>query len=62
MKHRPFSELTKHWSPDRAAKVEARVDAALAELDREEHERTADERSSRAVAGKAQRRSPELAQ
>ena len=61
MKHRPFSELTKHWPPERAAKVEVRVDAALAELDRQEHERTADERPSQAVTGKARRRSPELA-
>ena len=34
MKHRPFSELTKHWPPERTAKIEARVDTALAELDR----------------------------
>ena len=61
MKHRPFSELTKHWPPDRMAKIEARVDTALADLDRQERERTADERPSQAVAGKAQRRSPELA-
>ncbi len=35
MKHRPFSELTKHWPPERKARVEARVAAALAELDRQ---------------------------
>ena len=33
MKHRPFSELTKDWSPERLAKNEARVAKALAALD-----------------------------
>ena len=61
MKHRPFSELTKHWPPARAAKIVARVGTALAELDRQERERTADERPSQVVTGKAQGRSPELA-
>ena len=60
MKHRPFSELTKHWSPERTAKTEARVGTALAELDRQVRERAADEGLSQAVTGKAQRRSPEL--
>ena len=46
MKHRPFSELTKHWPPERTAKIEARVATALAELDRQERERTADEKLS----------------
>ena len=33
MKHRPFSELTKDWSPERLAKNETRVAIALAVLD-----------------------------
>ena len=61
MKHRSFSELTKHWPPERTAKIEARVDTALAELDRQERDRTADEGPSQVVTGKAPRRSPELA-
>ena len=61
MKHRPFSNLTRHWSPERLAGIEARVDTALAELDLQEHERTADERPSEAVAAARQRQSPELA-
>ena len=61
MKHRPISELTKHWPPERTAKIEARVDTAIAELDRHEQEQPADERPSQAVTGKAQSRSPELA-
>ena len=54
MKHRPIGELTKHWPPERTAKIEARVDTALAELDRQEHEQPADERPSQTVKGKAQ--------
>ena len=52
MKHRPFSELTKHWSAERLAAVETRVGSALAELDQQKPERTTEERPSRAVAGK----------
>lgn len=61
MKHRPFSELTKHWPAERTAKIEAKVDTALAELDRQERDPTANEGPSQVVAGKAQQRSPELA-
>ena len=53
MKHRPFNELTKHWPPERTAKVEARVDTALAELDRQESEQAADKGPTQAVTGKA---------
>ena len=60
MRHRPFSELTKHWPPERTAKIEARVDTAFAELGRQERERAPDERPSPAPTAKAQRRSPEL--
>ena len=61
MKHRPFSELTKDWSPERVAKNEARVATALAELDRQERERTPDEEASQTATGKAPGRSPGLA-
>ena len=47
MKHRPFSELTKDWSPERVAKNEARVATALAALDRQERERPPDEERER---------------
>ena len=50
MKHRPLSELTKHWPPARTAKVEARVDTALAERERQERERARDEAPSEAAA------------
>ena len=43
MKHRPFSELTRHWPLARTAKIEARVESALAELERQERERAPDE-------------------
>ena len=36
MKHRPFSELTKDWPPERLARSEAKVKQMLAELDRPE--------------------------
>ena len=60
MKHRPFSELTKDWPPERLARNEARVKEMLAELDQQERERTRDERTSRAATEKAPSRSPEL--
>lgn len=59
MKHKPFSELTKHWPPERVARNEAKVKEMLAELDRRERERPRDGRTSRAVE-KAPSRSPEL--
>ena len=43
MKHRPFSELTRHWPLARTAKIEARVESALAELERQERERAPDD-------------------
>ena len=60
MKHRPFSELTKDWSPERVARNEAKVKEMLAELDRQERERTRYERPSGAAPGRAPSRSPEL--
>ncbi len=59
MKHRPFSELTKHWSPERLARNEAKVKEMLAELDRQQREQTPGGRTSRATE-KAPSRSPEL--
>ena len=59
MKHRPFSELTKDWPPERVARNEAKVKEMLAELDREERERPRDERTSPATE-KAPSRSQEL--
>ena len=59
MKHRPFSELTKDWSPERVARNEAKVKEMLAELDRQERERTRDEHTSGAAPGRAPGRSPE---
>ncbi|MYI74853.1 MAG: hypothetical protein F4057_05905 [Acidobacteria bacterium] len=59
MKHRPFSELTKHWSPERLARNEAKVKEMLAELDREEREQAPGGRTSRG-AEKSARRPPEL--
>ena len=61
MKHRPVSELTKDWPPERLAKNEARVAAALEELDQQESERTRDAGPSQAATVKAQRRSQEQA-
>ena len=52
MKHRPFSELTKDWSPERVAKNEERVATALAELDRQERERTPAEEASQTATEK----------
>ncbi len=49
MEYRPFSELTKHWPPERTAKVEARVDTALAELGRQERAPASDEVPSEAT-------------
>ena len=48
MKHRPFSELTKHWPPERTAKVEAMAGTARAELGRQEREQAPDEAPSQA--------------
>ena len=61
MKHRPFNELTKDWSPERLAKNEARVATALAELDRQEREQPRDEGVSQATTAKPPTRSRELA-
>ncbi len=60
MKHRPFSELTKDWSPERVARNEAKVKEMLAELDRQQREKTRDERTSGAVPETAPSRPPEL--
>ena len=60
MKHKPFSELTKDWPAERVARNEAKVKEMLAELDREERERTRDERKSGAAPERAPSRSPEL--
>ena len=60
MKHRPFSELTKDWPPERLARNEAKVKEMLAELDRQQREPTRDESASRTAAEKAPSRSPEL--
>ena len=60
MKHRPFSELTKDWSPERVARNEAKVKEMLAELDRQEREKTRDEHTSVAAPERAPSRSPEL--
>ena len=59
MKHRPFSELTKDWPPERVARNEAKVKEMLAELDRQQREQTPGGRTSRG-AEKAPGRSPEL--
>ena len=59
MKHRPFSELTKHWSPERLARNEAKVKEMLAELDRQQPEQTPGRRTPRAT-GKPPSRSREL--
>ena len=59
MKHRPFSELTKDWPPERVARNEAKVKEMLAELDRQERERTRDEHTSGAAPERAPGRSPE---
>ena len=60
MKHRPFSELTKHWPPERVASSEAKTKEMLAELDRQQREKTRDERTSGAAPERAPSRSPEL--
>ena len=49
MKHRPFSELTKDWPPERVARNEAKVKEMLAELDRQQHDQTPGSRTSRAT-------------
>ena len=49
MKRRPFSELTKHWPPERTARVEAMVDTALAELEPQERAPASDEVPSEAT-------------
>ena len=59
MKHRPFSELTRDWPPERLARNEAKVKAMLAELDRQEREQTRAGRTSRATE-RAPSRAPEL--
>lgn len=60
MNHRPFTELTKDWPPERLARNEAKVEKMLAELDRHERERARDERTSRATTEEAQNPSPGL--
>ena len=60
MKHRPFSELTKDWAPERLARNEAKVKEMLAELERPQREPARDEPASRTAAEKAPSRSPEL--
>ena len=60
MRHRPFSELTKDWPPERVARNEAKIKEMLAELDRQEREGTRDERTSGAAPERAASRSPEL--
>jgi len=62
MNHRPFSELTKGWPPERLARNEARVEKMLAELDRQERERPRGERTSRAATQEAPSRSSRLTQ
>lgn len=52
MKHCPFSELTKHWSPERLAEIETRVGSALAELDQKELEQTTEQKPFQAVTRK----------
>ena len=59
MKSRPFSELTKDWSPERVARNEAKTKEMLAELDRQQREKTRDERPSGAAPERAPSRSPE---
>ena len=59
LKHRPFSELTKHWPPERVASNEAQVKEMLAELDRHQPDQAPAGRTSRG-AEKAPRRPPEL--
>ncbi|MCY4594800.1 MAG: hypothetical protein OXC19_08370 [Bryobacterales bacterium] len=61
MKLRLANELTKHWSPERLARIEARIGSTLACLDRQERERTAKARPSQADTRKARRRSLERA-
>ena len=39
MKHRPFSELTKNWSPERKARVAAMTAQLVDELEAEKRER-----------------------
>ncbi len=53
MKHRPFSELKKHWSAERLARIETRVGRALAELDQKEFEQTTEEKPFQAVTRKS---------
>ena len=60
MKHRPFSELTKDWAPERLARNEARVKEMLADLDRQQPETTRDAPKSPTATEKASSRSPEL--
>ena len=59
MKHRPFSELTKDWPPERLARNEAKVKQMLAELDRRDRKGQRDERPPRATTERASGRSPE---
>lgn len=59
MKHRPFSELTKDWPPERLARNEAKVKEMLAELDRDEREQAPGGPMSRG-GERAPRRPPEL--
>lgn len=60
MKHRPFSELTKDWAPERLARNEAKVKEMLADLDRQERDPARDAQKSRTATEKASSRSPEL--
>ena len=60
MKHRPFSELTKDWPPERLARNEAKVKEMLADLDRQERGGTPDGRTSGAAPERVSSRSPEL--
>lgn len=53
MKHRPFSELKKHWSSERLARIETRVGSALAELDQKEFEQTTEEKPLQALTRKS---------
>ena len=59
MKRRPFSELTRDWPPEHVASSEAKTREMLAELDRQQREKTRDERMSGAAPERAPSRSSE---
>ena len=61
MTHRPFSELTKDWPPERLAEVKAKTARLLEGLNRPARKQTPTEEASQEASEKAPDQSPELA-